>query len=420
MQRIRYFNPTKEVKHNYTLAKVIILALVCCTASPNFIWSQNEASQGILKAWTDEGFEDIKVTLKADTLFAQIEDHAYRGTFRGAAVALRKVAELKPEITHYELLLTDYQMPQLALHAQHVDSVWTVRVDREMAAIEQQLAGQERQARSNWKIDISVVPMISLVNNKLDHLFDYAVRIAPAIAVTPWKGGRITIQPIVPISYRLTKGDPKHYVQMGSTNISQQFFSNKHWQLSAAAGFFHIQRMGVQARLTYHATRNLDLMLEAGQTGDTYVHKGGVHFGKWKQTDVMAKADYYEPHSKLQFELQGGRFPYGDYGGRLDITRHFAEYAIGVYGVLTGGEHNAGFHFAIPFGGKRQRRTHFLRLRLPEYYAMEYSMSSFFKYTQERMGLTYNTQPDQNHAAHYWEPAFVQEYVSRILNGTFK
>ena len=178
--------------------------------------------------------------------------------------------------------------------------------------------------------------------------------------------------------------------------------------------------MGVQARLTYHVTRNLDLMLEAGQTGDTYVHKGGVHFGKWKQTDVMAKADYYEPHSKLQFELQGGRFPYGDYGGRLDITRHFAEYAIGVYGVLTGGEHNAGFHFAIPFGGKRQKRTHFLRLRLPEYYAMEYSMSSFFRYTQERMGLTYNTQPDQNHAAHYWEPAFVQEYLSRILNGTFK
>ena len=272
MQRIRYFNPTKEVKHNYTLAKVIILALVCCTASPNFIWSQNEASQGILKAWTDEGFEDIKVTLKVDTLFAQIEDHAYRGTFRGAAVALRKVAELKPEITHYELLLTDYQMPQLALHAQHVDSVWTVRVDREMAAIEQQLAGQERQARSNWKIDISVVPMISLVNNKLDHLFDYAVRIAPAIAVTPWKGGRITIQPIVPISYRLTKGDPKHYVQMGSTNISQQFFSNKHWQLSAAAGFFHIQRMGVQARLTYHATRNLDLMLEAESVDEEAAH----------------------------------------------------------------------------------------------------------------------------------------------------
>ena len=51
---------------------------------------------------------------------------------------------------------------------------------------------------------------------------------------------------------------------------------------------------------------------------------------------------------------------------------------------------------------------------------MEYSMNSFFKYTQENMGLSYMTQPDQNRASHYWEPSFIEEYVSRILNGSFK
>ena len=134
----------------------------------------------------------------------------------------------------------------------------------------------------------------------------------------------------------------------------------------------------------------------------------------------MAKADYYEHHSKLQLELQAGRFLYGDYGGRFDVTRHFSEYAIGVYAILTGGEHNFGFHFAIPMGGKRQRRNGFVRVRLPEYFNLEYSMQSYFKYWQEKMGRRYSTQPDENRSAHYWEPKFVEQYVSRILNGTFK
>jgi hypothetical protein len=134
----------------------------------------------------------------------------------------------------------------------------------------------------------------------------------------------------------------------------------------------------------------------------------------------MLKADYYERHSKLQIELQGGRFLYGDYGGRLDVTRHFSEYAIGVYGILTGGEYNAGFHFAIPVGGKRQLRKGFLRPRLPEYFNWEYSMQSYYKYWLEKMGRKYTMTPDQNRSAHYWEPDYIQEYISRILNGSFK
>ena len=391
--------PLNELKQSHTPLRAI-MAIVCSLVSC-VLWAQSNNEAHITQMLKEEGFEDIRVKLKTDTLFAAVEDHAHRGSFRGAAKA-------------------DYKIPQVIVHASKREGIWYVAVDREMKQARQLLRDEATTASSTGKIDITVFPMVTLVNNKLDHLFDYTVRIAPAVAITPWKGGRITIQPIFPILYRLPKGDPKHYIQMGSTNLSQQFFSSKRWQLSAAAGFFHMERAGIQARLTFHALPGLDLMLEAGQTAEAYVHKGGFHFGALKQTDVMARADYYEPHTRLQIELEGGRFPYGDYGARLDVTRHFGEYAIGVYGIHTGGENNAGFHFAIPVGAKRQRRTHFLRLRLPEYYSLEYSMSSYYKYTLENMGLSYVTQPDQNRAAHYWEPAFIQEYVERLLNGTFK
>ena len=419
MQRFRYLYPETNLKQTKTYA--IIAILLACFLSPKAVWAQSEASaEAITKTLRLLGFEDIKIRLTADTLYATIEDHAYRGTFRGAAAAIKTVAEEQPGINQFELVLTDYQIPQLIVHASKRGGLWDVSVDREMKQALDLLRSEKAEAKSTGKIDITVFPMVTLVNNKLDHLFDYTVRIAPAFAATLWKGGRLTIQPIVPIMYRLPKGDSKHYVQMGCTNLSQQLFSTRRWQASMAAGFFHFERMGVHAQLTFHAMKGLDVHLEAGQTGEAYFHKAKLHLGKWEQTDILAKVDYYEPYTKLQFELQGGRYPYGDCGARLDITRHFGEYAIGVYGIHTGGENNAGFHFAIPVGAKRQKRTKFLRLRLPEYYALEYSMSSYYKYTLENMGLSYVTQPDQNHSAHYWEPAFIQEYVERLLNGDFK
>ena len=368
-----------------------------------------------------EGFEDIQTATVGDTIFVSIEDRAHRGTFRGAAAAIKELSSHHPEVNNFEVVLTDYKMPQLIVHASKREGIWDVRVDREMKSALQLLKNVSPQARSTGRIDLTIYPMVSLVNNKLDHLFDYSVRIAPAIGVTLWKGGRLTLQPIFPILHKLDDTDSKRYIQVGNTNISQQFISTKRWQLSAALGFFHSERAGIQAQVDFHALRGLDISLEAGYTTQAnYDATNGFGFSRTPRFNALLSADYYEPHSKLQIQVMSGRFLYGDYGVRGDISRHFGEYVIGIYGIHTGGENNAGFHFTIPFGGKRQKRHSAIRVRLPEYYSMEYSMLSYFRYWREKMGRTYVTQPDKNRSAHYWEPAYVQEYVSRMLNGDFK
>lgn len=400
---------------------VITAVLFACFFSQE-LWGQSEETVSIIQLLKQQGFEDIKAKRAVDTLYVSIEDHAYRGTFRGAAMAIRNIAQEQPDISQYELILTDYKMPQLIVHASKRGAIWDVRVDREMTTALHELSSEQVEASSTGKIDITVFPMVSLVNNKLDHLFDFAVMIAPAFATTLWKGSRLTIQPVFPIAHRLDSWDTKRRVQIGNANLSQQIISNRHFFVSAAAGFFHPERVGVQARAGVHVGRNLDFYIDGGITYK--VNNGPISgFGfvrNSRQINAMLFADYYEAHTKLQIELRAGRFLYGDYGGRLDVTRHFGEYAIGVYGILTGGEHNAGFHFAIPLGGKRQKRTTFIRLRLPEYFSWEYSMQSYFRYWLENMGQSCVTQPDQNRAAHYWEPRFVEEYVLRILNGDFK
>ena len=370
----------------------------------------------------EEGFEDIRTEVSEDTLFASFEDRAHRGSFRGAAAAIKKIAEEHPEINNFEMILLDYKMPQLIVHASKSGGIWDVKVDREMKSVRRRLKAEKPTAPSTGKIDITFIPFVSLVNNKLDHLFDYNIMLAPAIAATLWKGARLTLQPIFPIINNLPDYDNERYIQIGNASLQQQILSTKRWQITAMAGFFDPQRIGAHGRIGFHAFRGLDLYLDGGLTyAANYTKENGFGIiNNSRHIDFMVKADYYERHSKLQIELQGGRFLFGDYGGRLDVTRHFGEYAVGVYGILTGGEENVGFHFAIPMGGKRQKRTWFVRPRLPEYFASEYSMQSYYKYWFEKMGRSYTTQPDQNRSSHYWEPDFVQEYVSRILNGTFQ
>ena len=420
LHRFRQYEARRTLKQTKTY---VIIAVICaCFLSSTDLRGQTVETVSIEEILKEQGFEDIKVKLQKDTLFATIENRSYRGTFRGAATAIQCIAEQQPDINQFELILTDYKMPQLIVHASKRGGIWDVRVDREMTLTQERLTDVKAIAPSTGKIDVTFVPMVSLVNNKLDHLFDYSVRIAPVIAATLWKGARLTLQPIIPILHNLDENDTKRYVQIGNANLSQQIVSTSVWQASAAAGFFHSERLGIQARVGVHIGRNLDIYADGGITykaNYSKQHGFGIVNGS-RQINAMLHADYYEAYTKLQIELQGGRFLYGDYGGRLDVTRHFGEYAIGVYGIITGGEYNAGFHFAIPLGGKRQKRKAFIRLRLPEYVAWEYSYQSYFRYWLENMGQSYVTQPDQNHAAHYWEPRFVEEYIQRILNGDFK
>jgi len=369
----------------------------------------------------EEGFEEIRAHVSQDTVFISIEDIAHRGTFRGAATAIQKIATAHDELNQFEIVLTDYKTPQLIVHASKREGSWDVSVDRQFRQTYKLLQEQAVNTRVTGKVDITLFPMVSLVNNHLGHLFDYSFRLAPAIAMTLWQGARVTVQPIFPIYYRLQSYDSKQYIQPGNINISQQWLSTRHWHISSSLGFFHPERMGIQTKVTWHTMRGLNISVDAGYTGlANYDKKDGFGVNTWNRFNCLAKAEYYEPTTQLQVAISGGRFLFGDYGGRMDITRHLGEYAIGAYAILTGGEHNAGFHFAIPFGGKRQRRSGIVRVRLPEYYNMEYSMQSYYKYWMERMGETYVTQPDVNRSAHYWEPDYVQHYVYKMLNEGFQ
>lgn len=156
--------------------------------------------------------------------------------------------------------------------------------------------------------------------------------------------------------------------------------------------------------------------LELGALVGTTVYSAIVDGEGWyvsttPRVNAFLKASVYEPHTNLQFDLQGGRYIYGDYGVRGDCTRHFGEYAIGLYALYTGGEINGGFHFAIPLPGKRWKRNHAFRIKPADYFAWTYSMVSHGKYINDQMGKSYNIRPDENRSSNFYQPDYIRHFL---------
>ena len=71
-------------------------------------------------------------------------------------------------------------------------------------------------------------------------------------------------------------------------------------------------------------------------------------------------------------------------------------------------------------GGKRQTRKGGIRVMLPEYFDLEYNMESYYEYAAQKMGRQNEIRPDVNHSAHYWQAAYVEQYLRKYLQNEMK
>lgn len=401
------------------IRKYILSLILLCLPMVSLLAANAEDTAARLVAL---GLENVRVTEKGDeVVFAAFESTSYRGTFRGAAVGIEELGRLYPNVNTFKVLLMENQMPQMSLTATRTDGKWNVKGDYDYSEVELATRYNKQNNSSSAKIDITAYPMFTWMNHLKDTPCEYVVSIAPTVEASLWKGNRITLQAIIPVSYHVESIKSATYVRIGIADIAQDITSrNGKWQATLAGGFFYFDRLGVDLRLAYHATRNLTIGTEVSYTGEAIMNEGHYDISAPDKFSFLGKADFYEPYTGLQAQLTGGRFVFGDYGARLDISRHLSDYTIGVYGILTGGENNAGFHFAIPLGPKKQMRKGTVRVKLPEYFDWEYSMRSYYKYYLEQMGKYIETRPDENRSAHYWQPVHVAQYAQKILNGEIK
>lgn len=374
------------------------------------------------------GMENIRMVETGGTTVVAFEDNVYRGTYRGIGKAI--IAALEGvQAGGLEMVVLDNSIPQLSIIISEevvrdykdgkagLQEVYThMQVSSATDAVLLKLKDTPVSNSSTWKTDIVVYPEIHLENSRLDKLYLYEVSVAPAIELSPWKGGEFTAQVILPIVTNMV-GQYKQ-IRPGVIALAQEFRLKGNLLGRIAAGNFTNNRMGAQAELTYRLNNG---RWELGAVAGSTVFSGIVEGEGWYITtkprvNAAAKIMWYEPHSNLQVDLQAGRFVYGDYGVRGDCTRHFGEYAIGVYGTWTSGTTNAGFHFTIPLPGKKWARSRNVRVRPAEYFAAEYGIRSSGRWVNDNLGYTYETRPDANRSERFYQPDYVRYFLIKELN----
>lgn len=370
------------------------------------------------------GMENIQCTQTADMTTVSFENNVYRSTYNGIGKAINTCLKSKTQgglqlvilenriprlcISLPDTLLQAYQKGNLNLEQVYQRMGISVDTDRAMEALKN--AGKE-EAPSVWKVDLVIYPELFLENNTFDELYTYAINLNPAIEMELWKGGKLTTQVVLPIATNLD-GEMKR-IRPGVIALSQdvRFKHNIFGRLTV--GNFTNNRIGVQAEMKYRNNNGrLELGALIGSTGFSAVTSDdGWYIGTKQRFNASVSASLYVPNTNLQFDVKASRYIYGDYGLRGDCTRHFGEYAIGLYGIYTDGEINGGFHFAIPLPGKKWSRKGFIRIKPADYFAWAYSMVADGKYIEERMGKSYNVTPNENRSSNFYQPDYIRYFL---------
>ncbi len=374
------------------------------------------------------GMENIRLTESDGSTTVKFEDNVYRGTYRGIGKAI--VAALDGmKSGGLVMVALDNSVPQLgiiipanlvegykagtvSLREIYTQMQLTCDTDEPMSRLKE---ADPTINRSAWKTDLVIYPDVYLENSRFDKLYAYEVNLAPAVELSPWKGAIITAQAIIPlVTNRYGEAEK---VRPGVITLAQEFRMRNNFSGRIVAGNFTNNRAGVQGEINYRTDNGRWAFgAEVGSTGySAVVEDEGWVIGEKQKVNAALKASLYEPRLNVQLDLKVGRFVYGDYGVRGDCTRHFGDYAVGVYAMTIEGEVNGGFHFAIPLPGKKWKRNQAVRVRPGQYFAEEYSMRSWGAWIDQSLGVTYDTRPNDNRAERFFQPDFIRYFLLKEL-----
>lgn len=374
------------------------------------------------------GMENIRCVRTTGMTTVSFENKTGRSTYNGVGEAVRTCLEnhtggnlqlivLENRIPRLcvslpEALTKAYRNGEICLRQVYEKMGIGVDTDKPMQALKN--TGKE-ESSSAGKVDLVIYPELFLENNTFDELYTYAINLNPALEMDLWKGAKLTAQVILPVATNLSGERSK--VRPGIITLSQHMRFRHSIFAGLTVGNFTGNRYGARLEIKYRTNGGRwELGAVAGTTGFSAVTRDdGWYMGRKQRVNVSLNASYYEPRTHLQFDLEAGHYVYGDYGVKGDCTRHFGEYAIGLYALCTDGEINGGFHFAIPLPGKKWSRKGAFRIKPADYFDWTYAMVAQGKYIDKQMGKSYGTRPDENRSSHFYQPGYIRYFLIKEL-----
>ena len=376
--------------------------------------SQN-VENSLVKIISSLGFENVSSRMHNDTLTLAYENNIYRWDARGLNVIIDTISKNVSSQTYLKIITLKNDIPvfETSLRAgdwkaYRNDSVSKDQLKERIGMTNltheswKELKGCKRSNPNLYKFDFVIYPQFTFMNITFARIYEIMFNIAPALEFSLWKGNKFTGQVIIPVYYDTIFGSQS--IRTGYFTVSQEFRLPGPFFSTVTIGKFNFNRYGLDVLIS-HPFKNphWDISLNLGLTGRTYNIESFTYLSRDFTTSWMLKAGYFYSKFNLQIDVSGGKYVYGDYGARVDITRHFGETSIGFYGIYSGGVPNGGFHFAIPLPpGKRSRRHH-VRVLPPRYYDLQYNGGTVLL-----KGHTYSSSPSFNRSEDYFNLLYIK------------
>lgn len=404
------------------MKKAILIGLLI-TLTTNLSLGQSTADL-IQEKLVNTGFENIRIESDNDNYYISFENNIYRWNVRALSTALDTISAYSSSNTKIHLIQLRFDIPQIVTtidadswikfrndtsYAESIDTA--LFVSYKTKSVWDQIKKDKAAKRNIARFDLIFYPQFYLANLTFEKIYEVQFNIAPAIEVSFWKGMLLTAQVIFPIySDCKVYGEGGNKIRPGFIVLSQNFRLPGPVFGNISIGNFNHDRYGIDFKLNYpFKNPRWHVGINAGVTGSSVFTNSGWELGDLNTFTFSAIAGYYLPRFNLRFDLSGGRYIKGDYGGRFDLTRMFGETAIGFYASYTTfeisekGQPNFGFHVAIPFPpGKRFKHRGF-RVNLPRYFDWEYNGATEFVY-----GRYYETRPNENRSEHFFNPVYIK------------
>ena len=197
-------------------------------------------------------------------------------------------------------------------------------------------------------------------------------------------------------------------VRLNVLTLSKEWFPGQKWAIKASGGLFSRERYGLDVKAMYCVNSWLALRAQAGLTGFCSMATG------WNASPIgrltgTAEADLYLSRWNTEFRIRGGRYIYEDYGGTLEIMRHFTHCTVGIFGEYGNlWKSNAGFKVVMMIPPYR-RKIRTVNVRP----ASNFRLTNNFAAEMYAMKM-YNTDPEENEREGWFDRRKMEWGVNRM------
>ncbi len=388
------------------------------------VFAQNR-TVNLESALVEEGFENVSVYHKNDTLQVFLENRRYRFEPRGLAELINIASEsedFETEILDVVLLRDEVPMLRITfpitVYEQYLygeieseEFLTAISATLNVSNIKQPVSDVAN--RSRFKVDLPVIPKWSAKFGNFDNPVESNFSLIPELNSTLAKGLTLKAQLIIPLQNDFFFEAERETVRPGNVTLNQFFSLDDNFYLDLTTGFFDKNRAGIDLEVKkLFAEGRFEIGANVGYTG--YYSFTGIqteYYDKQRYLTAIFNAQYrYNPYDLVaRFEV--GNFLYNVLSARFEVLRQFGQVKIGFFAFATKDDYDGGFRFSIPLPPGKYTKLRIFRIRPSKAFDWEYRAKGF-----PQNGVKYQTGYSLTDMLLDYNPDFIKKRLIIEIN----